>query len=225
MELVVDSGDWADALPDRRVRLPSRAWRPAVRAVAADDPPHTTPAISDEVLMARYRRGDEQAFRELYARHRASLIRFVSRITPSAGESEEIAQETWMAVIKSRKSYAPSAKFSTYLFSIARRRTMDRWRQRGRSPEAESDTEESESFAAPRIAEPEQCAHSAALGDALVSAVSELPLLQREAFLLRTEGGLSLEEIAQAMGTNRETAKSRLRYALRRLRETLAPWE
>ena len=69
-----------------------------------------------------------------------------------------------------------------------------------------------------------QRAHSDALGDALTAAVASLPLLQREAFLLRAEGGLGLEDIALATGTNRETAKSRLRYAIRRLRETLEPW-
>ena len=224
MELVVDQGVWVDLLPDRVSRPPSRTRLPAAQTIENEDHATATAVTSDEALMARYQRGDDEAFGQLYARHRASLARFVRRISPDVGESEEILQETWMAVVRCHEAYVPTAKFSTYLFSIARRRTMDRWRQRGRSPETESDTEDSESFAAPRMAEPDQRAHSAALGDAIIAAVASLPLLQREAFLLRAEGDLSLEDIALATGTNRETAKSRLRYATRRLREILEPW-
>lgn len=226
MELVGDRWSWNGPapLPFSRTQSLVRARPISSREIEQDDRGSTAPEPSDESLMARYQRGEDQAFGQLYARHRASLARFVRRMSPDGGESEEILQETWMAVVRCHEAYVPTAKFSTYLFSIARRRTMDRWRQRGRSPEMESASEESESFAAPRMAEPDQCAHSAALGDALTAAVASLPLLQREAFLLRAEGGLGLEDIALATGTNRETAKSRLRYAIRRLREMLEPW-
>jgi RNA polymerase sigma-70 factor, ECF subfamily len=181
-------------------------------------------AGSDEALMQRYRRGDDQAFQELYERHRASLRRFVRRLSPATADTEEIAQETWMAVIQGRDRYRPQARFVTYLFSIARRRTMDRWRKIGRTPELEPDAKELNRLVGPSTHEPEYQTTIDALRADLMAAVASLPLLQREAFLLRAEGSLSLEEIGEVTGTSRETAKSRLRYALNRLRAALEPW-
>ena len=178
----------------------------------------------DEVLMRRYQRGDDQAFQQLYERHRASLRRFVRSLSPETGDHEEIAQETWMAVIQGRDRYRPQARFVTYLFSIARRRTMDRWRKLGRAPELEPDAEELDRLAGPTSHEPEYHVATVALRADLMTAVASLPILQREAFLLRAEGSLTLEEIGEVTGTSRETAKSRLRYALNRLRIALEPW-
>ena len=185
---------------------------------------HGSTSESDEVLTRRYQRGDDQAFRQLYERHRASLLRFVRRLSPEIGDAEEIAQETWMAVIQGRERYRPQARFVTYLFSIARRRTMDRWRKLGRAPPLEPDAEELDRQAGPPAQEPEYHAATAALRADLMTAVASLPILQREAFLLRAEGSLTLEEIGEVTGTSRETAKSRLRYALNRLRIMLEPW-
>jgi RNA polymerase sigma-70 factor, ECF subfamily len=185
---------------------------------------HASTAESDDVLMRRYQRGDEQAFRQLYERHRAPLLRFARRLSPEIGDSEEIAQETWMAVIQGRERYRPQARFVTYLFSIARRRTMDRWRRLGRAPPLEPDAEELDRQTAPTTHEPEFHASTVALRADLMTAVESLPITQREAFLLRAEGSLTLEEIGAVTGTSRETAKSRLRYALNRLRIMLEPW-
>lgn len=182
-------------------------------------------AESDEVLMQRYQRGNSEAFQHLYGRHRSSLLRFVKRMAPDSGEDEEIAQETWMAVIQGRERYSPRARFVTYLFSIARRRTLDRWRRRGRLPEWDAEAAEPDSFAAPTQCEPEHQANTAAFGADLLQAIEALPILQREAFLLRAEGDLGVEEIAAVTGTNRETAKSRLRFALARLRKALEAWK
>jgi RNA polymerase sigma-70 factor, ECF subfamily len=179
---------------------------------------------TDEVLMRRYQRGDDQAFQLLYERHRAPLHRFVRRLSPQINDIEEIAQETWMAVIHGRDRYRPQARFVTYLFSIARRRTMDRWRRLGRAPELEPDAEDLDELVGPESHEPEHHAVTIALRADLMTAVGLLPILQREAFLLRAEGSLTLEEIGEVTGTNRETAKSRLRYALNRLRIALEPW-
>jgi RNA polymerase sigma-70 factor, ECF subfamily len=181
-------------------------------------------AAADEVLMRRYQRGDDQAFQQLYERHRASLRRFVRRLSPETADHEEIAQETWMAVIQGRDRYRPQARFVTYLFSIGRRRTMDRWRKLGRASELEPDAEELDRLAGPTSHEPEHRAATVALRTDLMTAVASLPILQREVFLLRAEGNLTLEEIGEVTGTGRETAKSRLRYALNRLRIALEPW-
>jgi RNA polymerase sigma-70 factor, ECF subfamily len=194
--------------------------------------PHLLPALSeqtgaarsretgsaDEALMQSYQRGNEEAFRKLYERHRSALLRYIRRTAPTDAEVEEIAQETWMAVIKGRESYRSHARFVAWLFS------MDRWRRRGRTPGQEPDNQEPDLTEGPVLHEPDWQAGNAALGAALLAAVSSLPLLQREAFLLRAEGGLGVDEIAQITGTSRETAKSRLRYATRRLRIALVEW-
>ena len=152
------------------------------------------------------------------------MLRFVRYLAPEAGEEEEIAQETWIAVIQGRERYRPEARFVTYLFSIARRRTMDRWRQRGRSPDLEPESAEPDCLAGPTQYEPEFRVNNAQLRADLLVAVEALPILQREAFLLRAEGGLGIDEIAAVTGTIRETAKSRLRFALSRLRMLLEAW-
>ncbi len=200
------------------------AEAPLAASGAAPNPFPETDA-ADEVLMLNFQRGNEAAFRQLYDKYRAPLLRFVHRLTPDVAATEEIAQETWMAVIRGRERYFPKARFATYLFSIARRRTMDRWRKRGQFPEAQLQGEDPDETSGPVIHEPEWCSDNEALGVALLAAITALPLLQREAFLLRAEAGLSIEEIAQVTGTNMETAKSRLRYALRRLRISLESWK
>ncbi len=182
-----------------------------------------TTAVSDEELMRLYRGGDQGAFRMLYERYRASLMRFVRRTAFDRSEVEEIVQETWMAVIRGRERYIPQARFVTYLFSIARRRGMDRWRRRGRHPESE-EAHDLDLIPAPAHTQPDSIMGKEALAGALAAALEALPLLQREAFVLRAETDLTIEEIAQITGTTRETAKSRLRYGLRRLRAALEPW-
>jgi RNA polymerase sigma-70 factor (ECF subfamily) len=173
--------------------------------------------------MRLYRRGDQDAFRQLYERHRASLMRFVRRTALDSSDVEEIVQETWMAVIHGRGRYAPRSRFVTYLFSIARRRGVDRWRRRGRQPELQDD-DAVDMVRAPGSTQPESLIEAAALAGAIAAAIEALPLLQRETFLLHSETDLTIEEIAQVTGTTRETAKSRLRYGLRRLRAALEPW-
>jgi RNA polymerase sigma-70 factor, ECF subfamily len=203
-------------------------WNIMVAPLAASRPvlnPKPGTVASDEALMQQFQRGNESAFRQLYDRYRSPLLRFVQRMASDYGETEEIAQETWMAVIRGRERYLPKARFVTYLFSIARRRTMDKWRKRGRIPEAQFDGEGADEIIGPCSQEPEWCSDNGALGVALLAAISALPLLQREAFLLRAEGGLCIEEIAQVTGANLETAKSRLRYALRRLRVSMEGWK
>lgn len=129
-----------------------------------------------------------------------------------------------MAIIRGRERYTAQARFVTYLFSIARRRSADRWRRHGVQLDPGVNVEELEELPAPVHMWPERRAQTEALGAAIVGAVDALPLAQREVFLLRAETDLTLDEIAQVTGTTRETVKSRLRYALARLRTMLEPW-
>jgi len=186
-------------------------------------------ALSDEACMQRYRRGDDQAFRLLYQRYREKLHRYVLRLSTRESEAEEVFQEVWIAVIRSRDSYDSSASFATWLFSIAHRRAADRWRALSRhAPDGLNATDDLDDAlplsANDAIATPEREWQSQSLGEALLDAIGKLPLPQREAFLMKAEGELSLDDIALATGANRETVKSRLRYAQKRLREVMLPW-
>jgi RNA polymerase sigma-70 factor (ECF subfamily) len=188
--------------------------RPMVAAGPEEAP---ASSLDDAGLMARFAAGDGPAFEQLYRRHRGGLYNYIRRLAPQ-GEAEEIFQEVWMAVVKSSGHYAPTARFTTFLFAIAHRRVADFYRRRrpeGALPEELHDGGRS----------PEAMAQNAALGVALSLAVNQLPREQREAFLLRAEAGLSVEEIAEVTGVPRETAKSRLRYANRALREKLDAWK
>lgn len=178
----------------------------------------------DEELMARYRDGDGAAFETLYARHRGALFRFVLRQCPSRPVAEELFQETWLALIAAHGRYQPSARFRTYLFHIAHNKLVDHFRRQPGFKLISSDQDdcgEAASVAADPRLEPQRQTESRQQGVRLLDALARLPQAQREVFLLREEGGLALEEIAQVTGVNLDTAKSRLRYAMAKLRDAL----
>jgi RNA polymerase sigma-70 factor, ECF subfamily len=211
-------------LPRNCAAVRTATWRVSgLGVVYSEVPGAAAPLPSDEDLMRLYQKGDERAFRRLYERHRAPLWRFVRRTAPAGADSEEIVQETWLAVVYGRDKYRPDARFATYLFSIAHRRGIERWRRQGRQPEF-APQEVLDQLEGPEWVKPDNIATSEVLGAAISRAVQALPLAQRETFLLRAETNLSLDEIAEVTGTGRETAKSRLRYALQRLRAELEPW-
>ncbi len=197
------------------------AWS-ALSIRSVDEPDDVS--ISDERLMLDYRGGSASAFRKLYRRHCDRLHRLILRMSTGVADAEEICQEVWTAVIRGRERYAPSAKFSTYLYAIAHRRAVDRMRSQWRSAEEFDTADVHNALVAANGSEPPEVAWRAGAGEALLAAIRALPLAQREAFLLQVEGGLTLDEIAEATSTNRETVKSRLRYANRRLRDALKGW-
>jgi RNA polymerase sigma factor (sigma-70 family) len=175
----------------------------------------------DAMLMLAYARGDLAAFEALYARHRGMLYRFLLRSVRDPHRTDELFQETWSRVIAARARYQPQAKFTTWLLQIAHNLMIDGMRRQ--RPMAEG--EEAEAVLA-AVATPEHEQPDHALSDFerrrnLQRAIEQLPDEQRVAVTLRMEQELSLEEIAEVTGTGRETVKSRLRYAMNRLRETL----
>jgi RNA polymerase sigma-70 factor (ECF subfamily) len=183
------------------------------------------PDADDETLMLRYRDGEVAAFEALFARHRVALFRFLRRQCASAAVAEELYQETWMRVIDARDRYEPRARFTTWLYTIAHNLLADHYRRTRRRPQETSLDDEDAApaeHAEDREREPLSLLDRKRRAERLVAAIAALPDAQREAFLLQQEGGLSVEEIAAATGVGFETAKSRLRYALARLRQALA---
>jgi RNA polymerase sigma-70 factor (ECF subfamily) len=168
----------------------------------------------DEQLMLAYRDGNAGAFETLYLRHRGRLFRFVLRSVKSRATAEELFQEIWMRVIEGRERYAPQARFTTWLYTIAHNRMVDHWRRGGLSLvelDEQHDPPGDALDPARQIEAREALARFAQVLEAL-------PAAQREAFLLHEEAGLSIAEIAAATGSNAEAAKSRLRYAVAKLK-------
>ncbi|MCB1776287.1 MAG: RNA polymerase sigma factor [Candidatus Competibacteraceae bacterium] len=178
---------------------------------------------ADETLMLRYRDGDADAFTRLYARHKGPLYRYLLRQCGQPAIAEELFQEIWLKLIAARSGYTVQARFATWLYHIAHNRLIDHYRASQRSVPVSyaEDCPEWVDVPAPIEEQPEQKDDRRRRAERLLELLAELPEAQREAVLLKEEGGLSLEEIAQATGTVRETVKSRLRYALARLRRGL----
>ena len=179
---------------------------------------------SDETLMLEYRDGDVAAFEELYRRHKGGLYRFLLRQSRDAAAAAEMFQDVWMNLIRARSGYEPTAKFSTYLYRLAHNRLVDQYRKNAHAANVPLDEDGLEEPAIARGEEPQAHYERKALAGRLIALIEALPPAQREAFVLQHESGMSVEEIAAATGVNRETAKSRLRYALAKLRSGMSEW-
>jgi RNA polymerase sigma-70 factor (ECF subfamily) len=177
--------------------------------------------VADEQLMLRYRDGDAAAFETLYGRHRGGVFRYVLRQVGLRSTAEEVFQEIWMKIISSRARYRVEARFATFLYHIAHNCVVDHFRRKTPLHLISLDDEEGEALevAGPAGQQPERVVALRQSAAKLLNALALLPPEQREVFLLHEEGGLTLEEIATVTSTGRETVKSRLRYALARLRE------
>jgi RNA polymerase sigma-70 factor (ECF subfamily) len=183
----------------------------------------------DEDLMLAYAAGDATAFDALYARHRGGLYRYLMRHCGHAGIVDELFQDVWLSAVRARTTYVPSAKFTTWLYRIAHNRLIDHWRATGQvelvaAGSGGDDDDDDDVLAAlpgARSDDPEIRASAREISMRLRTALSTLPPAQREVFLLHQEGGLDLSEIAELTGAGIETVKSRLRYALAKLRTEL----
>jgi len=191
--------------------------------------PHTD--TSDDHLMSAYAGGDAAAFEALYARHQAGLYRFVRRLLGGAlaAQTDEVFQDTWLRVVNARASWQPQgASFRTWLFTLAHHRVIDVWRRSGREVSITTDDDDDAPWE-PDAAEGvpwqqwpapqgEDIAFWRRAGERLLACLEELPLPQRSAFLLHHDDGLSLADVASALDVGFETAKTRLRYAMSKLR-------
>ena len=194
----------------------------ASRTLAAMDAMAGAP-LDDGSLMLRYRDGDAQAFEVLYQRHKTALYRYLQRMCRSPETADDLFQEVWSRVIVSAERYEVRAQFKTYLFRIAHNCTIDHFRRSGRQPvdRAHDVSELQEALPGGSHEQPDAQASEQQLHADFRQALQQLPPEQRETFVLYEESGLGLEEIGHITGVGTETAKSRLRYAVTKLRAAL----
>ena len=180
--------------------------------------------VDDAVLMERYRDGDALAFEQLYARHKGPLYRYLLRHCQPREAAADVFQEVWSRVIASRERYEVRAAFKTFLYRIAQHCVVDHYRHRAakRDNRMDSVDDHEDALVVQGYEQPDARVGQAQLDDAVRAALAALPEEQRNAFLLFEEGGLGLKEIAEVTGVPAETVKSRLRYALAKLRRALA---
>jgi len=172
----------------------------------------------DSALMLRYQDGDISAFETLYRRHNDALYRYLLRHCRHPATAEDVFQDVWGKIIKARATYRPTAKFTTFMYRVAHNCFIDHVRRNKRH----SNTAELEPDRHPDTSEqPDTIAERSLAKERLTVALRELPEEQRDAFLLHEEAGLSIDQIASVTGSNRETAKSRLRYAVNKLRAAI----
>lgn len=172
--------------------------------------------MTDEELFRQYRKGNALAFEDLYGRYRQSLYLYLLRSVPSQAEAEELYQETWSRVIHAKERFTEGS-FRAWLFHIARNLRIDSFRRQRLQLVSDPPGEElpNPGRSSEEQADAEDC------GDRLKLELQRLPEEQREVFLLKEESGLTLEQIGDMLGLGRETIKSRMRYALKRLRQML----
>ncbi|MCB1735113.1 MAG: sigma-70 family RNA polymerase sigma factor [Gammaproteobacteria bacterium] len=180
--------------------------------------------MSDAALWQRYCAGDTAAFDRLYQRFRSPLYRYLRRQCGDCAESEELYQDVWLNAVRARDRF-DGEHLQAWLFRIAHNRLIDYYRSSGRAAELVSDDQDVDDIASQAglsgDESPDRWSFLRDCVERLFAMLEALPFAQRDAFLLKEESGLSLEQIAEVSATSRETVKSRLRYAMQRLRSGL----
>ncbi len=196
--------------------------------------PASAPDDDDDALMRAFAQGDARAFERLYARHHGALYRFVRRVLgrEAGTQGDEVFQDTWLRVVNARERWSPQgATFRTWLFTLAHHRAIDVLRKSGREVSTSGGDDDGErepwqpaaaheawhEWPAPSTTVEDQAFWRSA-GQRLLDCLDTLPVAQRSVFLLHHEDGLGLDELARSLEVGFETAKSRLRYAMSKLR-------
>jgi RNA polymerase sigma-70 factor (ECF subfamily) len=187
------------------------------------------PELTDEQLMLAFRTGDARAFDALVRRHRTPVFNFILRYTGHRARAEDLLQETWLKAVRGAPDYEPKARFTTWVYTIARNLCVDSARKESyrqtESLDAPAGAEEDGRMLAEVLpdgnASPDRAAHNSRLRPLLERALKGLPQEQREVFILREYSGIAFKDIATVTGVPENTVKSRMRYALDGLRKRL----
>ncbi len=192
------------------------------------------PNVSDEALMIRFQRGDRAAFSALVRRHQGPVFNFALRHLRVRSAAEDVVQDTFVRVVQSAADFKHEARFSTWLYTIARNLCIDHMRKGAlrKHPSLEENRPGSDGDG-PSLGEQlpdskasvERAATGTELKAKIAAAVEELPEDQREVFLMREVANLPFKEIADITGVPENTVKSRMRYALERLQAALCDYE
>jgi RNA polymerase sigma-70 factor (ECF subfamily) len=185
---------------------------------------------TDEQLMELYRKGSRDAFEELFARHHRKVIHFAYRMTGDKARAEEAAQEIFLRIARAAFTWQPTARFSTWMYTIARRTTLnyirDEREEGGKVPilpgEEGQDGSPALQFPGPAARNPEEMAWSAEIQERFIEALQRLPETCRSAFVLNRGDGLSYEETAAVLGITIQAVKSRIFRAREMLMESLS---
>ncbi len=197
--------------------------------------PVATDLRTDEDLMAAYKGGEVACYRVLVERHHAPVYRFCLRAMRSPEAAADAAQEVFLRVVKNAPTWERKAKFTTWLYTMARNFCIDEARK-GRFRKTESLNEsvgppgsdgseggdERLDRVVSEVPQQDRLADNTRLRKLLDEAVAELPDEQREVFLLREMSGLQFKDIADLTGVGENTVKSRMRYALAALQKRLS---
>lgn len=186
---------------------------------------------SDAELMLRVKTGDLAAFEVLVEKYKQPVINLVARTISDPTEAEDLAQNVFVQVFKSANRYTASARFSTWLFTIARNLCLNELRRRSRHPAASMDAplgEEEEPLSRQlpdkRAEEPSQALLQGELVSKIEEALADLPESQRTALLLFREKDMAYEDIAEVMGTSLSATKSLIHRARETMKLRLKPY-
>lgn len=180
--------------------------------------------------MLAFKSGDARAMAALVGRHRQAVFNFILRYVGHRQRAEDLLQETWLKVVRGGTDYQPKARFTTWVYTIARNLCVDSARKESYRRTDSLDAPAGADGDGRELVEvvpddgasaPDRLAHNARLRPLLTGALAALPIEQREVFLLREYHGVGFKEIAQVTGVNENTVKSRMRYALEGLRRFL----
>jgi len=191
-------------------------------------PPNLDP---DAALMLRVKQGDMAAFTELVEKYKQPVMNLVYRTVRDATEAEDLAQNVFVQVFKSAPRYKSTAKFSTWLFTIARNLCLNEIRRRSRHPAESLDTPHPEQedqplhqFEDKKSVSPPEKLLQGELTRKIEEALDDLPENQRSAILLCRQEDLSYEEIAEVLGCSVSATKSLIHRGRETLKERLKPY-
>src|SRR5580698_4264946 len=186
----------------------------------------------DAVLMLRVKRGDDAAFAELVDKYKQPVMNLVYRILRDATEAEDVAQNVFIQVHKSARRYVPTARFSTWLFTIARNLCLNEIRRRSRHPadsldaslSPESEDQPSRQLEDTKASLPDFTLLHTELEHKVNQAIAELPETQRTAILLCRRDDMSYEDIAKIVGCSLSATKSLIHRGRETLKQQLKPY-